>query len=106
MKKITILILTGLIFCTGAFAQSKDVKNDKQAIKSSIKVKKENKKETRKDLAHLKINSAMKENKEVGLHRRSIHKQGEHLEKHGVKHPVAKAKHEINEDKEMKKDKK
>ncbi len=106
MKKIAILIITGLFFCTGAMAQSKDVKNDKQAIKSSIRDKKEDKKETRKDLAHLKINSAMKENKEVGRHRRSIHKQGEHLEKHGVKHPVAKAKHEVNEEKEMKKDSK
>ena len=105
MKKIAILIITGLIFCTGAMAQSKDVKNDKQAIKSSIKDKKEDKKETRKDLAHLKINSAMKENKEVGRHRRSINKQGEHLEKHGVKHPITKAKHEVKEEKEMKKDK-
>src|SRR5665647_185017 len=100
MKKFAFLIITGLVIGTGAMAQ--DVKKD---IKSSIKEKKEDKKETRKDLGHLKIKSAMKENKEVGRHRRSINKQGEHLEAHGVKHPVAKAKHQVHEEKEMKKDK-
>lgn len=105
MKKIVFLIITGLVLCTGAIAQSKDVKDDKKELKNSIKDKKEDKQETRKDLAHLKIKSAMKKNREVGRHRRSIHKQGEHLEAHGVKHPVMKEKHEIHEEKEAKKDK-
>lgn len=105
MKKFAFLIITGLVIGTAAMAQSKEVKNDKKAIKSSIKDKKEDKKETRKDLTHLRIKSAMKENREVGRHRRSIHKQGEHLEAHGVKHPIAKAKHQVHEEKEMKKDK-
>jgi hypothetical protein len=103
MKKFAFLIITGLVIGTGAMAQ--DVKKDKKDIKNSVKDKKEDKKETRKDLAHLKIKSAMKENREVGRHRRNIHKQGEHLEAHGVKHPVAKAKHQVHEEKEMKKDK-
>ncbi|MDP4284570.1 MAG: hypothetical protein Q8891_09110 [Bacteroidota bacterium] len=106
MKKITFLIITGLVLCTGAFAQSKDIKNDKKDLKSSIKDKKEDKQETRKDLAHLRLKSAVKENKEVGRHRRSIHKKGEHLEAHGVKHPVTTAKHQIKEEKEIKKDSK
>jgi hypothetical protein len=106
MKKIVFLLITGLVLCTGAMAQSKDVKQDKQELKNSIKDKKEDKKETRTDLTHLKIKSAMNKNKEVGRHRRSIHKQGEHLEAHGVKHPVLKAKHEVHEEKEAKEDKK
>lgn len=102
MKKIVFLVITGLVLCTGAIAQSKDIKNDKKDLKNSIKEKKEDKKETRKDLVHLKIKSAMEENREVGRHRRSIHKQGGHLEAHGVKHPVSKAKHQVHEEKEMK----
>ncbi len=105
MKKIAFLIVTGLVLCIGAIAQSKDIKDDKRDLKSSIKDKKEDKQETRKDLTHLKIKKAVKKNKEVGQHRRSIHKQGEHLEAHGVKHPVTKAKHQIKEEKEIKKDK-
>ena len=104
MKKITFLIMTGLVLCTGAFAQSKDIKNDKKDLKSTIKDKKEDKHETTKDLTHLKLKSAVKKNKEVGRHRRSIHKQGEHLEAHGVKHPIRTAKDQIKEQKEIKKD--
>ena len=65
--------------------------------------KKEDKKETRQDLGHLKVKSAMQKNKEVGRHRRSIHKQGEHLENHGVKHPITTAKHEVHAEKQAKK---
>ena len=99
------MIITGIALCTCSMAQSKDVKNDKKDLKNSIKNKKEDKQETRKDLGHLRIKKAVKENKEVGRHRRSIHKQGEHLEAHNVKHPVATAKHQIKEEKEIKKDK-
>ena len=106
MKKIVFLIVTGLVLCTGAMAQSKDVKGDKKDLKSSIKDKKEDKRETRKDLAHLRIKEAAKKNREVGRHRRSINKQDEHLEDHGVKHPVITAKHQIKEEREIKKDKK
>ena len=106
MKKIAFLIVTGLVLCTGAMAQTKDIKNDKKDLKNSIKDKKEDRRDTRQDLAHLRIKKAVNKNKEVGRHRRSIHKQGEHLEDHGVKHPVTTAKHQIKEEKEIKKDKK
>lgn len=105
MKKVVFLLITGLVLCAGAMAQSKDVNQDKKELKNSVKDKKEDKKETRQDLGHLKIKSAMQKNREVGRHRRSIHKQGEHLESHGVKHPVGTAKHEVHEEKEAKKDK-
>ena len=105
MKKIVFLLITGLVISMGAMAQSKDVKQDKEQLKNSVKDKKEDKKETRQDLGHLKVKSAMKKNKEVGRHRRSIHKQGEHLENHGVKHPITTAKHEVHAEKQAKKDK-
>lgn len=104
MKKITFLILTGLVLCTGAFAQSKEIKDDKKDLKSTIKDKKEDKHETMKDVTHLRLKSASKKNKEVGRHRRSIHKQGKHLQAHGVKHPIKTAKDQIKEQKEIKKD--
>ncbi len=105
MKKIAFLIVTGLVICTGAMAQSKDIKDDKKDLKNSIIDKKEDKQETRKDVTHLKIKKAVTKNEEVGRHRRSIRKQGKHLETHGVKHPITTAKHQIKEEKELKKDK-
>jgi len=105
MKKFAILLITGLVLCTGAMAQTKDVKSDQKALKSTIKDKKEDKHEEGKDLAHLRIKSAMKEHREIRHHRKSIHKQGEHLEAHGVEHPIVKAKHQIHEEKEIKKGK-
>jgi hypothetical protein len=103
MKKIVFFIITGLVLCTGAMAQSKDIKDDKKDLKNSMIDKKEDKRETGKDLAHLKVHKAVKGHQEVGQHRRSIHKQGEHLEAHGVKHPRTTAKDQIKEEKEIKK---
>jgi hypothetical protein len=106
MKKFVFLLITGVALATGAIAQSSDVKDDKKDLKNSIRDKQAEKKDTRKDVGHLKIKSAMKENKEVGQDRRTIHQQGKHLDKqHGVKHPIVKAKHEVHEEKEAKKDK-
>jgi hypothetical protein len=105
MKKIAFLIVTGLVLCTVAIAQTKDIKNDKQELKNNIKDNKGDKRETRKDLTHLRLKKAVNKNREVGRHRRSIRKQGEHLQDHGVKHPVTTAKHQIKEEKEIKKDK-
>jgi hypothetical protein len=86
-------------------AQKKDIKEDKAVLKSSIKDKKEDKHEAGKDLAHLRIESALKGRREVRHHRKSIHKQGEHLEAHGVKHPIENAKKQVKSDKDVKKGK-
>jgi hypothetical protein len=105
MKKTTILLCIAIVLSAGAMAQTADVKNDEKALKSSVKDKKEDRHEAGKDLTHLKVKSAIKERKEVRSHRKSIHKQGEHLEAHGVKHPISKAKHQVKAEKEAKKGK-
>lgn len=105
MKKIAILLLIGIGFSTGVMAQKSDVKKDEQVLKNSVKDKKEDKHEAGNDLAHLRIKSAMKERREIRRHKRSIRRQGEHLENHGVKHPITKAKRQVKAEKEMKKGK-
>jgi hypothetical protein len=105
MKKFIFVFVFSVSLAIGSSAQSNDVKDDKKDLKNTVRDKQEEKKDTRKDVGHLKMKSAMKENKEVGQDRRSIHQQGKHLKtQHGVKHPVAKAKHEVHEDKEAQKE--
>jgi hypothetical protein len=103
MKKITFLLLSSIVFSTCVMAQTKEVKTDEKNLKNTIVDKKEDKHEAGTDLAHLKVKSALKKRKEVRRHRRSIHRQGENLEAHGVKHPIEKAKHEAKAEKELKK---
>jgi len=105
MKKIAMFFFFAAVLCTGAMAQTKDVKNDETVLKNTIKDKKEDRKEAANDAAHLRLKSAIKGRKEVRHHRKSIHRQGEHLEDHGIKHPVTKAKHMAKSDKEAKKGK-
>lgn len=99
------LLFAGILFSTVAMAQSKDVKSDQKILKNAIKDKKEDKHEAGKDLAHLRLEAAARKRREVIRHRRSIHKQGEHLEKHGVEHPITKAKHQVKAEKDLKKGK-
>ena len=94
------LLTVGALFSTAAIAQTKDVKEDKKVLKNTIKDKKEDKHEMGKDLGKLKFKAAVKERKEVRHHRWSIHKQGKHLRRHGVTHPIEKAKHEAKVDKD------
>jgi hypothetical protein len=102
MKKIAILLVIGVALSTGAKAQTKDVKTDQRVLTNSIKDKKEDKHEAGKDMAHLRIKSAMRERREIRRHRRSIRKQGEHLENHGVSHPIQKSKRQLKADKDAK----
>ena len=102
MKKFAMLLLTGIMLSTGAMAQTKDVKEDQKVLKNTIKDKKEDKHEAGKNLANLRVKKALRGRREVRRHRRSIHRQGEHLEAHGVKHPIEKAKHQAKIDKDKK----
>ena len=102
MKKFIMLLLLGTVLTTAASAQSNDKKEDQKNLKNTIKDKKEDKHEAGKDLAHLRVKSAVKGRSEVRHHRKSIHRQGEHLENHGVKHPIRKAKHEAKAEKDAK----
>lgn len=96
-------MLGAALFTTVASAQTKEVKNDKQVLKNTIKDKKEDKHEMGKDLSKLKFKAAVKERKEVRHHRWSVRRQGKHLRRHGVTHPIEKAKHEAKVDKDKKK---
>jgi hypothetical protein len=104
MKKIAILLLTGVVLSTAAMAQEKqkDIKTDEKVLKGNVIIKKEDKHEVGKDMEHLQVASAVKERKEVRHRRRIIHRQGKHLEAVGVEHPIEKAKHEAKADKEIK----
>ena len=102
MKKIAILVFIVFGFGAATMAQTKDVKNDQRVLKNSIKDKKEDKHEAGSDLAHLRVEKAIQGRKEVRRHRRSIHKQGKHLERHGVKNPIHKAKVQAKAEKDAK----
>ena len=99
------LLIIGMVVSAGAMAQTTEVKKDQKVLKNTIKDKKEDKHEVGKDLAHFRVEKAVKGRKEVRRHRRSIHKQGEHLEKLGVKEPIDKAKHQVKAEKDAKKGK-
>jgi len=105
MKKNFILLLAGIVFSIGAMAQTKDKENKTGETKltNTVVDKKEDKHEAGKDLAHLKVKSAIKKRKEVRSHKKSINRQEDHLEARGVKHPLRKAKHMAKAEKEEKK---
>jgi len=105
MKKLAILLIIGLAVGTTAMAQTNDVKKDQKVLKSSVKDKKEDKQEVNRDLTHLRVKKAARKHREVRRHSKSIHRQGEHLERHGVKHPVKKARQQVKADKDARKGK-
>jgi hypothetical protein len=102
MKKNILLTAIGIALSFGVMAQTKDIRKDKKDLKNMVKDKKEDRKEAGSDLGHLRIKAAIKDRKEVRHHRKTIRHEGSHLKKHGVKHPVYKAKKQIKEDKERK----
>jgi outer membrane receptor for monomeric catechols len=106
MKKNAIFLFIGLGLSTGLTAQEKEIKTEQKVLENTIKDKKEDKKEASKDLAHLKIKSALNERTEVRQHRRTIRRHKKHLKAHGVKHPMVKAQKHMREEKEMKKENK
>lgn len=102
MKKFIVLLLMSGFISTAVTAQTKVQKKEETVLKNTIKDKKEDKKEVGNDLKKLRVKEALKDRKEVVHHRRSIHRQGEHLENQGVKHPVKTAKDKIKVEKDMK----
>jgi len=92
MKKFAFLFFVSIALYTSAMAQTKAVKTNERVLKNTIKDKKEDRREIGKDVTHLKVKSAMRSRREVRRHRKSIHRQGEHLQSQGVQHPVKKAK--------------
>jgi hypothetical protein len=105
IKKIFLLLVIGTGISAGAMAQSNSVKTDQRILKNTVADKKEDKHEVGNNLQHLRVKSAMRGHREVKRHRRSIHKQGENLERRGVAHPVEHAKKQVKAEKDMKKGK-
>jgi hypothetical protein len=99
MNKIIILLFVSFLATAGLFAQSPEVKQEQANLKNRVKDKKEDKHEVGNDLAHLRVKSALKGRREVRRHRKTIHNQGERLEKKGVKSPVTKAKRQAKNEK-------
>lgn len=102
MKKNVILLLIGVALSAGTMAQTKVIKAEEKNLENSIKEKKEDRHEAGKDLKNFRIKSSLKGRKEVRRDRRSIHRQGAHLKKHGIKHPIENAKKEAKIDKDIK----
>jgi hypothetical protein len=102
MKKIAFLLILGVAVSSGTRAQSNDVKTDQKVLKNAVADKKEDKHEVGTDLAHLRIRSAQKERREVKRHSKSIRNQGKHLENHGQKNPIRKAKRQAKAEKDAK----
>ena len=103
MKKI-IFILLSVALSTGAFAQTKAA--DTKKLENTIADKKADKHVAAHNLKHLRVTKALRGRREVRMHRRSIHRQGENLERnHGVKHPVTEAKEKVKANKDARKGK-
>ncbi len=103
--KTALFLMMSVAIGTTGLAQTKDIKQDEKKLKNSITDKKEDRHEAGRDLGHLRVKKALKERREVRHHRRSIHHQAEHLNDHGVKHPMQKARHQAKAEKEAKKGK-
>jgi len=105
MKKNLILLVIGTIFCAGAMAQTrdKDIKTDENHLTNTVEDKRQNEREAGKDLTHFKVKSAWEKRKEIRARQRSMHRQDEHLEAHGVRHPLRKARHMANAEEQEKK---
>ncbi len=96
--------MLGAVLTTGAFAQTKKVETKK--LENTIADKKADKHEAGNNLKHFRVKRAVNGRKEVRSHRRSIHRQGRNLtRRHGVRHPIHKAKVEVKEEKDAKKGK-
>lgn len=102
MKKFILFLFISIATSASVNAQSEQVKQEQKTLKNSIKDKKEDKHEVAKDLANGRVKAAVKDRKEVRRHRASIHKQGKHLQRHGVKRPIHKAKVQAKKEKDIK----
>lgn len=92
MKKIILFLFIATCASTSMKAQTTEVKVEQKVLKTTIKEKKADRKEMGKDVANLRIKSAIKGRRYVRQHRKSANAQSRHLKKHGVKNPKARAK--------------
>ena len=99
------IILMGVLFSAALVAQTpvEKKKEEMKGLKKDVVEKREERKEMGKAITHAKFKKAVNERKDVRAEKREIKEDAARLEKQGVKHPEAKAKHKIRAEKEEKK---
>ncbi|MEP6750217.1 MAG: hypothetical protein ABJB86_20935 [Bacteroidota bacterium] len=106
MKRLW-LIAAGFALATVAIGQTPEQHEKKKAemkdLKTDVVEKREENKEMGKHITHVKFKKAVHDRKEKRAEKRDIRKDEVHLKNQGVKHPVAKVKHELKAEKEEKK---
>ena len=102
--KTIMIILFSIVSMSFANAQTPQAtkKAEMKDLKKDVVEKKDERKEMGKDLTHAKFKHALHERKEVRADKKDIKHDEARLENQGVKHPVAKVKHDIKADKERK----
>jgi hypothetical protein len=107
MKKISFLLVF-LTVTVCAFSQSAEKrelvkKEESKNLRHDIRAKRANNHEAVKDAGHLKLKEASTDRKYAMEHKRAQNVHAKRLQHHGVKHPVARAKHQIHAQDEAKK---
>ena len=102
MKKLLFLLL-GAGLTTISFAQTTPKKVEEKELRHDIREKREEKHEVGKDVTHLNIKKAKADHKDVVTEKKAERRHAAQLRRHGVKHPVSRAKHQIHAQDEAKK---
>jgi hypothetical protein len=100
MKKLLFIFL-GISITLGSFAQKQETvkKAEEKDLRQDIRVKQAHKKAVWRDLAHLKVKKAGKEQDVVNAKRKDIHQDTKELRALGEKHPTQDAKKVIRKQK-------
>ena len=104
MKKVFFFLL-GVALTSVAVAQTTEKKEDMNHLKKNIREKREENHEVNKDVTHLNFKQAKADHKDKVAEKRAVRVHADRLKNEGVKHPVAKAKHQIHAQDEAKKNK-
>jgi hypothetical protein len=104
MKKV-FFFLFGLALTSVAVAQTTEKKEEMKHLKKNVREKREENHEVNKDVTHLNFKAAKADHKDKVAEKRAAHTHADRLKNEGVKHPMAKAKHQIHAQDEAKKNK-
>ncbi|MHA4806712.1 hypothetical protein ACX0G9_01330 [Flavitalea flava] len=104
MKKVLFLLLS-ISIAAGAMAQTDPPKKaEMKDLKTDVREKKAAKHKVNKDLGHLRLRKATKDQKVVRAENKDINKDAKRLKNRGVEHPVTKAKRQVKVEDDAKKD--
>lgn len=96
MKKLLFFAL-GAAFTLTTMAQTTPTKKAaEKAMRSDVRDLKAERAERNTKIAHGKLKSASKDQKEINADRKHLNANKKHLKNKGVKHPVEKAKEQVN----------